>query len=200
MMPAVLGGRRAVWGLWLGFVALPLLALGCAKDGEDVTPTDQPAVLQFAISLPKQRFVAGETIRLTMTLRNVSSQTLTVNSRLVVNRPDALPSDRDVTVLITKPSGTEARFLPVVNVLPPGDESFQRLGPGMATEKTVNLFDRYELDETGQYRVEAIYENSLLGPRSFDEESGTSQDIDIGAVKARIGSNTLAFELVEPLH
>ena len=154
-------------------------------------------MLSFEISLPKTQFAVGEPIPLTMVLRNVSSEPLTVNKRLLVNDASARSAFRDVTLHIRTPSGDEAAFGFLINVGFPRPEDFTKLAPGEAFEKSLDISRWYRLDAAGEYDLKAVYQNALAGPPVLDQDTDTYMDSDIGAVKARATSNALAFQLRE---
>jgi len=157
-------------------------------------------MLSFEISLPKTQFAVGEPIPLTMVLRNVSSETLTVNKRLMVNDAQARSPFRDVTLHIKTPLGDEAAFRFDIGVGFPGPDDFVKLAPGETFEKSVNMTDWYALDAEGRYEVTAVYQNSVPGPRMFDDATGTYVEGEIGAIRIKRSSNALVFQLEDAQH
>lgn len=178
-------GRR--WSLLIVFLMIALLIAGCAGGGE--------TMLEFRISLAKTEFRVGEEILLTMTLRNPSRESMVVNGRLAVNDSDAPPPFRDVYLRIETPSGEGALFGWDVRIGFPDREDFLRLAPGESLAATVDLAFLYPLDQKGEYRITAVYENTLPGPKDFDAATGEFVEEDIGAAVVKLESNTLTFEI-----
>jgi len=82
---------------------------------------------------------------------------MTVNARFLVNYH--VYSEHEVVFYITRPDGTEARFLPVVFAGSPERRFFETLTAGGSAERTVDLRTWFDLSTPGTYRVFAGYWN-----------------------------------------
>ncbi|MCH8815151.1 MAG: hypothetical protein IH957_08685 [Chloroflexi bacterium] len=163
---------------------------GSAQPGGAAPPGD---TLGLAIGLATDVFKSDEAVPLTITLTNVSPNSVQANTRLFVNDGEAPPPFREVSLSIT-PMGSadEVEFGWDVRVGFPGSDDFSELAPDATAENTADIADLYLL-EPGRYEVCASYENTLLGPTVFDEDSGEFVEQDIGAVKMSVDSDCLAF-------
>ncbi len=96
----------------LGLTALALFAVaGCGGGDNSVTPpiltspTRQASTLELAVTLPKSTFARGEAIPYTMTVKNVSAQTLPVD----YNVPAVFPIvKQNGTTIFTAVSGVSS--------------------------------------------------------------------------------------------
>lgn len=152
--------------------------------------------LEFELSLPKQQFVEGEPVPLTMTLRNTGSSVLTVNNRLVTNREDAPSAFREVTLnIVNAQSGKPAEFSLIRRIGFPEATDFIQLAPNDQVASSVDLVEEYDIG-TGPYGVAGVYENTLSGPHVFDPVSGDMVEQDIGALIVQLTSNSVNFSIV----
>jgi hypothetical protein len=78
---------------------------------------------------------------------------------LLVNQSFAPTSVRDVEFVITRPSGKTSEYRFLVNAHLPQARDFRILAAGDTVEVQLCLTDKYLLNETGEYTVQAIYQN-----------------------------------------
>lgn len=110
----------------------------------------QSSPFSLAISLPKERFSLDEPVPVTVRLTNIS-----VNS-FYVNELDFL--DGFLRFEIISPQGT---VLPRISPVLPGIPKVILLESGQSIETTIDISHYFELTETGQYCLKAIFQSRI---------------------------------------
>jgi hypothetical protein len=164
------------------------LSFGCGSQGAAPNP------LATDVQLPHTTFTARTPIPITVSIRNSSSRTITVNRRMAVNDINAPAAARDIAFDIRAASGKAVPFRWDVKIGPPESGDFGQLGPGRTEAATVDLADQFFLDQPGSYTVTAIYENLARGPIDPDKPDAGAKDV--GAVRGRVASKPVKFTIV----
>jgi predicted small secreted protein len=164
---------------------LVLFCMLLASCNADVTPTSAGAgqPIQLSLTTDRQTYHLGEPIALTLLLTNTGTDELLVNARMAHNRFDAPAPLRDVTLVITGPSGTRVTTDARIDVGLPVDGDFMSMDPGDSVERTYGELNRlYPIETLGAYSIQAIYQN-------WDDPSFGV------AWKGEVGSNVATFTL-----
>jgi hypothetical protein len=167
---------------------MSFLAFGCGSEAAAPNP------LATDVQLAHSTFTAGTPIPITVSIRNSSSRTVTVNRRMAVNDIAAPAAARDVAFDIRTASGTTVPFRWDVKIGPPEPGDFGQLGPGRTEATIVDLTEQFFLDQPGSYTVTAVYENVVRGPIDPDKPDAGAKDV--GAVRGRVASKPLKFTIV----
>ena len=106
--------------------------------------------------------VLNEEIYAVVSVQNVRSQPILVNSRMSPNHLGIPAFFRDLTFSISAPDGNKLIFQPKVHVRDIQDEDFVWLEPTEQISQTYDLSDYYEFSQVGTYRIQVTYENVIV--------------------------------------
>ena len=123
--------------------------------------------LSFTIKLNKAEYDKGEPITCTMILKNTGRQDLVVNNRFLVNVPSG---PHEISFQVLDPGLNMLPFTSKVNASIESNE-YIVLHPGQTEAATYLLSKRFEMAVTGNYSIEAYYENQFDAPASFNMSS-----------------------------
>ena len=188
-----MSARRFLTGLTTVLLTLLILSssiitAGCKTDGtsnEIPSITQEPGVnmLTLTLELDRETFQSGDAIPVTLVLTNQGHESLLVNSRMAPNHPHAPDPQRDIVFVITAPSGQEMPLNKFINVHAPKEDDFVVLAVGETAERTIYLEQILSFVETGEYSIQAIYQNAT--------DPGTGES----AWKGQISSEKLMFKM-----
>lgn len=164
----------------VGVLALFLITLtvsaGCSLIGLGEGGADGMSLILVA---DRASYAQGDPIEVTLTLRNDGEDSELANARMAANQPAAPDMVREVVFIVTDPSGQTLPVAARINVRPPQEADFQILVPGHTVARSYDLTTLFAFDQSGDYSVRAIYQNSQ------DPPSGRS------AWKGEIESHTI---------
>ena len=115
--------------------------------------------LELMLELDRDVYKLGQTIQAKVILRNAGSEPVLVNARLAWNREAAPFPFREITFQWTRSSGANPNFALIVDRGFPKDDDFIQLAPNATVERTFDITFYFEIEETGGYSLQAIYEN-----------------------------------------
>ncbi len=150
---------------------------------EDDNPSSK--VLEFSISVPKNKYFRGEPIYLRGSLKNISGQAQYVNERFFVQDSDAAKVDWGIVLHIFSETGKQVDFGIRREMPGPSAAWFVAIEPNASLVREIPDDVSPFIGEEGKYRITAFYV-SHIGP-------------DIAGVDAWQGvvqSNTLTIEIV----
>lgn len=116
-------------------------------------------MLKLGLTLNQERFALGQPIPGRLVLQNAGDEPLLVNSRLAINKSFAPAPYREVYFTLDDPSGKAVDFMLKINIGEPSGEDFKELAPGESVERSFDLDMYYALERTGEYSLQAFYEN-----------------------------------------
>lgn len=151
------------------WIALSLLNAGCSLLNSGSQRTSDPTI---TLTLDKADYSSGEAIQATLFLRNATNESLLVNKRMAVNLPSAPDAVREVSFLISGPSGQELPLNARINVRLPTEDDFSILSPGQTVQQTRELQSLYSFEESGQYSIYAVYQNMEDPPSGAEAWKG----------------------------
>ncbi len=130
----------------------------------------------------------GEQIRLTARLTNVGDETLVINGRMLLNRPDAPVTHGEIVLDVEGPRDYDNEILFTVRVGEPKDEDFRLLEAGGSVERVYRLWKYHSLHVPGRYRLQLTYRNAVGRPMK-----------GVPAVVGSVRSNPISVIVREPL-
>ena len=161
--------------------------------------------LSFSIEPVSGGNIPFQQIVIRLILKNVSNQEVTVNRRFLVNSPAVGPTQREVTILLVGPDGSEFPFLSLVNSGALQKSDFLTLRPGHEVSRDYNLADDFSSwdMQAGTYRVQATYENrndgAAFGLTAWTDVLQSSEiKIEIGPREEMPGTRYVVFNLSLP--
>lgn len=116
-------------------------------------------MLQLALNLDNPTYTVNNSISGKLILKNVGEDAVVVNSRLAINKAFAPALFREVSLVVTDPSGATAEFASKVNIGEPKKNDFKELAPGELAERAFDIDLYYVLEQPGDYSVQAVYNN-----------------------------------------
>jgi hypothetical protein len=116
--------------------------------------------LQFDVYTDKPTYNMGENVLVRFHLYNMTQDSIIVNSRLALNRPNRIG---EVWLDFTGPSGEPVLFTASVNIGDPRGDSFTSLGPSRSVGRQYTLQTYYLMDEPGEYTLSGTYNNKWSG-------------------------------------
>ena len=130
--------------------------------------------LEFHASFDKTSYTRNDPLLVTFTLKNAGKQPVWVNTRFYLSSQSAPDDDRDVSLILTSPSGKE---IPCTFSYPTGfpkSDYFKLLQPGeeAASEHPRDLRGFFDLKEAGTYTVRAVYQNVFGAELGLDAAKG----------------------------
>ena len=179
---------------------LSLLLVGsCSVAGQS------SAGLSFSIEPVSGDNTPFQQISIRLILKNVSNREVTVNRRFLVNSPAVGPTQREVTIVLIGPDGSEFPFLSLVNPGALQKSDFLTLQPGDEVSRDYNLADDFSSwdMQAGTYRVKATYENrndgAAFGLTAWTNVLQSSEiEIKIGPREEMPGTWYVVFNLSLP--
>lgn len=121
---------------------------------------NQNLPLELILRLERDRVPVDNPVIAYVVLRNRSNQPLTVNGRLLLNKPFAPESMRDISFTINGPPDYFSLVRFNINAGPAEANHFVEIKPGEALERTYTLTKYYSLHEPGIYKIKATYLNT----------------------------------------
>jgi hypothetical protein len=119
--------------------------------------TAASAELVLELELGKSGYGMDEAIICTVLLVNRGEQPVTINRRLMPNAPSSLEVDLDLYLI--GPDGYRIPFQ-TLNHAPASEASdFKVLDPGKSVDTKIDLSNSFELQEPGDYSLQAVYRN-----------------------------------------
>ena len=166
--------------------AVSIIISGCKTDGitnDFPSITQEPGgnMLTLILELERETYQSGDAIPVMLVLTNLGHENLLVNSRMAPNHPHAPDSQRDIVFVITSPSGQKMQLNKFINMRAPKEDDFIILAAGETVERSINLEQIFSFVETGEYSIQAIYQNKA--------DPGT----DESAWKGEISSEKVTF-------
>lgn len=147
--------------------------------------TNTVSALELNLSLDKKYYISTDTINATITLINLSSGDVLVNSRMALNSSAAPAFVREISLYISTPSRQETPFTARVHPVYLNDGFFIFLNPQSFVSVSYDIERLYDLGEIGDYSVFAVYENQANPENGLNAWMGT------------INSNLVEFTLSE---
>jgi len=146
-------------------IAGSIITSGCKTDGitnESPSITQEPGgnMLILTLELDRETFQSADAIPVTLVLTNHGHESLLVNNRMAPNHPHAPDPQRDIVFVITAPSGQEMQLNKFINVRTPKEDDFMVLAAGETVKRTIYLEQILSFVETGEYSIQAIYQNA----------------------------------------
>jgi hypothetical protein len=143
-------------------IAFLFLCSGCKPDPSTYSSKDK--VLLLGLTLDKQTYTADETILATLTIKNVSTQSVWVNKRMAIDYKWTLEGDGEVYFVVLNPSGGELGFGFDINRNQAMSSDYVEMHPGDILTQTYDLEEYYigrgSGVETGTYSVQGAYHNA----------------------------------------
>ena len=115
--------------------------------------------LQLILSLEQNRINVESPVVANVVLRNINSEPLIVNGRLLFNDLSAPEEARDISFNINGPPDYFSLKVFHINPAPLGPEHFVELKPGECVERAYLLTKYYSLHAAGEYAIQAAYLN-----------------------------------------
>ena|SRR5258707_397868 len=139
---------------------------------EDTTAvgSEQSSPLELLLHFERDKIPIDDPVIAQVILRNKGSQPLTVNGRLLLNKPFVPESMRDISFEIVGPPGYFSLIRFSKNVGPPETYHFVELKPGETLERTYILTKFYSMHEPGTYKIKATYLNTT-GHNAFGRQA-----------------------------
>ena len=100
-----------------------------------------------------------QAVLVTVMLRNICQEPITVNGRLLLNYPTAPDSAREIGLAVKGPPGYINLKKFHVNAGPPTIEQFVCLQPDAAVQREYDLSQFFSLHMAGAYNIVATYTN-----------------------------------------
>ena len=115
--------------------------------------------LVLLLASDKRQFKLDEPILITVSLLNPGSQTVRVNSRLVLNHESAPEFARDLYFDVVGPENYSNIYLFRVNAGESGAGDIVELKSGERYQRTIELTRYHSLHVAGEYKLVAHYQN-----------------------------------------
>ena len=125
--------------------------------------TNQSQALEVQLTMPKESYSVGESIDVTLVLKNQSNAPLTINKRMGINPKKMAEGSWEVKFDVTFPPGERLMIDTRINRGEPHQEDFTVLPPGGETSMVYTLTKYYWMELPGAYEVKATYHNSIDG-------------------------------------
>lgn len=132
--------------------------------------------MQLSIVLDKEEYGKSDPISMNFKLKNTGKEPVYINKRFQIASKDSPKEDREVYLTVISPKGDELPYKasPYKTGLPKSDY-FVLLNAGEETtsEHKMNLKGFFELNEAGEYKIIATYQNVYgkeIGLDTFKEE------------------------------
>jgi hypothetical protein len=93
-------------------------------------------------------------------IRNVANRTQLVNTRLLVNTPDAPPEHGELALLVTGPRGYQNKQVVRIRAGRPPASAFERLHPDDERRTAIRLATFESLHVPGTYEIRVAYQNT----------------------------------------
>ena len=137
------------------FIALGFMAVNCLKSF--ATPA-----LEFSISFDKTVYKKVDPINIEYKLKNISKSSVYINKRFFVNSEKSNGKEREIYFNITSPSKGKLVFKQELETGLPKSDYFVLLKADeeIVSERPRNVKYYFEFDETGQYEIVGVYQNS----------------------------------------
>jgi hypothetical protein len=155
---------------WLALVLSGALAVGCASKRATPAPAVEERAFGSAdlatlrVNVAQKRVQVRHFVVADVDLVNTSRSDLWVNSRFLVNRPDAPGEVRDMWTLIEGPGTSPVGWTCMTNAHAPTAMDYRILKPGEKISTTILLTDCHDLDHPGEYRFAVFYQDGNSKP------------------------------------
>jgi hypothetical protein len=117
--------------------------------------------VQLDIAVVPERSIIGAEIELTVVLTNISEQTIAVNKRMLLNRPDVSPGYGEIFLYVTGPEGYQNKARFTIRTGPPTANHFTLLSTGQSIRKSFRLWKFESLHLPGNYEIVVVYHNGV---------------------------------------
>ncbi|MFL5765172.1 MAG: hypothetical protein ACJ77K_14610 [Bacteroidia bacterium] len=142
------------------FLYLPVLT-SCNHSAN--SETQSPAKLSVTLESKKRTFKTDEEICFTVTLTNISSDTLVINRGLLIGYEDGFAAERDICFRIYREDGSRVKITDndIVDIdgLPVDQRDIKSLAPGNSVQDNVWFTTAYHFHEPGKYKIAGIYQS-----------------------------------------
>lgn len=144
--------------------------------------------LRFSVSFDKSEYAPEEPINVTFVLTNDGKSPVYVNKRFTISSEEAPKNQKEVTFILTSPSGKKMLCKYTYETGYPKTDYFELLEPGkeVKSEYPRNLRGFFDLTEEGTYKAVAVYQNMFGG------------EVGLDVFKDKLTSSPVSFKIAKP--